>query len=65
MIGYNNLTPGTQSEWLDHVNSVITAFQSVKFVLVGEETNMPKLWRKNANVSCIDNRTFVTYCDVR
>lgn len=65
MIGYNNLTPGTQSEWMEHVNSVIAAFQSVKFILVGEKTNMPKTWQRNANVSCMDNRGFVTYCDVR
>tara|TARA_R110000796_G_scaffold142786_1_gene259331 strand:- start:175 stop:843 length:669 start_codon:yes stop_codon:yes gene_type:complete len=65
MIGYNNLTNGTTSEWMSHVNTVIGVFQSVKFTLVGEETSMPIAWRKNANVDCIDYRSFVTYCDVR
>ena len=65
MIGYNNLTKGATSEWMSHVNTVISVFPSVKFTLVGEETIMPTAWRKNANVDCIDYRTFVTYCDVR
>ena len=65
MIGYNNLTNGTISEWMSHVNTVISVFPSVKFTLVGEETIMPVEWRKNANVNCVDHRTFVTHCDVR
>jgi hypothetical protein len=40
-------------------------FPSVKFTLVGEETNMPREWRKNANVNVMDHRPFVSYCDVR
>ena len=65
MIGYNNETLGLTSEWMSHVNTVISVFPSVKFTLVGEETIMPIEWRKNANVNCIDHRTFVTCCDVR
>ena len=65
MIGYNNETLGLTSEWMSHVNTVISVFPSVKFTLVGEETIMPIEWRKNANVNCVDHRTFVTYCDVR
>jgi hypothetical protein len=65
MIGYNNETLGLTSEWMSHVNTVISVFPSVKFTLVGEETIMPVQWRKNANVDCIDHRTFVTHCDVR
>lgn len=64
MLGYNNLTPGVTSEWMSHVNSVIAAFPSVKFTLVGEETVMPREWRTNANVICVNYRDFVTYCDV-
>ena len=65
MIGYNNETLGLTSEWMSHVNTVISVFPSVKFTLVGEETIMPIEWRKNANVNCVDHRTFVTCCDVR
>lgn len=64
MLGYNKLTPGATSEWMSHVNSVIAAFPSVKFTLVGEETIMPREWRTNANVVCVNYREFVTYCDV-
>ena len=65
MIGYNNLTKGTTSEWMSHVNTVISVFPSVKFTLVGEKTIMPVEWRKNANVECMTHRGFVTHCDVR
>jgi len=65
MLGYNNLATGTVSEWKAHVNSVIGAFDTVKFVLVGEKTLMPVEWRKHPNVECVDFRTFVTQCDVR
>jgi len=63
-IGYTNETPGSTSEWIEHVNSVITAFSSTRFVLVGEESNIPRVWRERANVSCLSFRDFVTYCDV-
>jgi hypothetical protein len=63
-IGYTNETPGGTSEWMLHVNSVITAFSSTRFVFVGEESNIPRAWRENANVACLSVRDFVTYCDV-
>ena len=64
MIGYNNDTKWTDSNSLSHVNSVISAFPTVKFILIGEETNMPRDWRKNANVECMKCRSFITHCDV-
>jgi hypothetical protein len=64
MIGYNNDTKWTDSNSLSHVNSVISAFPTVKFILIGEETNMPRDWRKNANVECMKYRSFITHCDV-
>jgi len=63
-IGYNNDTIGSASEWIDHVNGVILAYPTVKFTFVGVESNIPRLWRTNANVSCLDNRAFVSYCDI-
>lgn len=64
MLGYNNDTAGTIDTWKDSVNKVMGVYPSVKFVLVGEETNMPVEWRKNANVSTIKNREFISYCDI-
>jgi|TARA_R110000868_G_scaffold51596_1_gene163235 hypothetical protein len=64
MIGYNNFTPGSVSEWMSHVNTVIGVFPSVTFTLVGIESVMPREWRKNANVKCLSQQDFIHYCDV-
>jgi hypothetical protein len=64
MLGYTNTTVGTTSTWIPNVNAVIAAFPAVKFILIGEESNMPRDWRKNANVECMPYRSFVSHCDV-
>jgi len=64
MLGYNNHTVGSTDAWKDSVGKVMGVYPSVKFVLVGEETNMPVEWRINANVSVIKYREFISYCDV-
>jgi hypothetical protein len=64
MIGYNNQTAGTTDTWATSVNRVIGVYPSVKFILIGEETNMPIDWRKNANVDVMKHRAFISYCDV-
>lgn len=63
-LGYSNDTVGTVSEWSAHVNGVLMAYPSVKFTFIGEESNVPKLWRMNANVACMDIRPFISHCDI-
>lgn len=63
-LGYSNDTVGTVSEWSAHVNGVLTAYPSTKFTFVGEESNVPKEWRMNANVACMDVRPFISHCDI-
>jgi hypothetical protein len=63
-LGYSNDTVGTQSEWSAHVNGVLMAYPAVKFTFIGEESNVPKAWRMNANVSCMDIRPFISHCDI-
>ena len=63
-LGYNNDTVGTQSEWLAHVNGVLLTYPSIRFTFIGEESNIPTLWRKNANVACLNYRSFLSYCDI-
>ena len=63
-LGYTNDTVGTVSEWLAHVNGVITAYPSTKFTFIGEESNIPKAWRMNANVACLNYRPFISHCDI-
>jgi len=63
-LGYSNDTVGTVSEWSSHVNGVLTAYPSTRFIFVGEESNVPKTWRMNANVACMDVRPFISHCDI-
>jgi len=64
MLGYNNETPSGNRKWKEEVNSVIEAYASTQFILVGVQSNMPDLWRRNVNVRCMDYRKFISYCDV-
>lgn len=65
LLGYNQETPGSKSRvWFEHVNYVFKAYQSVQFYLVGTASNMYPLWKKNRNVSTMDYRKFISYCDV-
>jgi hypothetical protein len=63
-LGYNNDTVGTVSEWSAHVNGVLMAYPSTRFIFIGEESNISKDWRKNANVACLNYRSFLSYCDI-
>ena len=63
-LGYNNDTVGTTREWSAHVNVVLMEYPSTKFIFIGEEVNISKDWRKNANVSCLNYRSFLSYCDI-
>ena len=63
-LGYTNDTVGTVSEWSAHVNGVLTAYPSTKFTFIGEESNIPKTWRMNANVACLNYRPFISHCDI-
>lgn len=63
-IGYNNDTVGSTSEWSAHVNGVLMAYPSVKFTFIGVESNVPKDWRMNPNVTCMDHRPFLSHCDI-
>jgi hypothetical protein len=63
-LGYSNDTVGTTSEWQDHINGVLMAYPATRFIFIGEESYMSKSWRMNANVSCLDYRSFISHCDI-
>lgn len=64
LLGYNNeIISGTRN-WKSDIDLIFKAYPSAKFYLVGVESNMPDIWRKNRNVACIPHRDFITYCDV-
>ena len=64
LLGYNNDTPFGNNSWIDQINAIFSAYNSTKFYLIGSESNMPDMWRNNSNVSCMDYRTWTSYCDV-
>ena len=64
LLGYNNDTPGNTRRWKEDVATVISAYNTHQFVLVGSVSNMPDNWRMLENVECWDHRRFVTYCDI-
>ena len=64
LLGYNNETPHGLYSWKEHINEVFEAYQDTKFILVGVDSNMPDLWKNNTNVSCMDYRSFIYYCDI-
>lgn len=64
LLGYNNeIISGTRN-WKTDIDLIFKAYPSAKFYLVGVESNMPDIWRKNRNVACMLHRDFITYCDV-
>lgn len=65
LIGYNkDLEETMGTNWVSDVNTVFATYTDTKFHLVGTEANMYDQWKNNRNVSCLNYRDFVTYCDV-
>jgi len=64
MIGYDKTTNAGQNNWIDQVTGIISAYAGTKFIMVGNEFNMPSEWLSCPNTRCFDFRDFVTYCDV-
>ena len=64
MLGYCLDTPSGTRTWISHIDSVMSAYSSTSFLLVGVENNMPESWRSHSNVRCMAIRDFVTYCDI-
>lgn len=64
MIGYSNSANLGNSAAADQIAEIMRAYSETSFILVGPAADMPAAWRSNRNVSCMDARTFVSYCDV-
>jgi len=63
MIGYSKDLDGGSKSWINDVHSVMSAYDTTQFILVGNGTQ-PDSWLQLPNVSQIDHRKFVTYCDI-
>ena len=64
MIGYTRELDGGQSDWIHQVTEIIRAYSGTKFIMVGNQYNMPDEWMSCANTGNLTQRDFVTYCDV-
>ena len=47
-----------------HVEKVIKTYQNTRFTFVNNEGQIPEIWKKCFNCSCINYPTFISYCDV-
>jgi len=64
LLGYHNETPIENPYWMNHVQTVIDAYPSVIFWLVGESSNMFDTWMNASNTKTMTYREFISYCDV-
>ena len=63
MLGYARDMPSNSSNWAQDVTTIFQTYDTTKFILVGR-SSMPDNWMTLANVSQIEFRKFITYCDV-
>jgi hypothetical protein len=64
LLGYNKETVCDYTQWQQHVTEIIKGYSGIQFYLVGEKSNFFPEWVNCANVSTMDHRHFITYCDV-
>jgi len=63
LLGYNSGFDAGDPNWMDDVNQVFQAYNGVRFYLVTRQ-NLPATWLKNDNVTVMDYRKFISYCDI-
>jgi hypothetical protein len=64
MLGYDKETPVDNPNWIRQVSSVMQAYDTTQFIIVGEPTNMPDEWFDTPNTRSMTYRDWVSYCDV-
>ena len=64
MLGYNCETVVEHPTWSNQCRTVMDAYPSVLFYMVGESTNMPDVWMEASNSKNLTYREFISYCDV-
>jgi len=63
MLGYHaGLAAGTRN-WIANVAEVLRTYAGTRFYVVGA-SDVPRVWLENENVSTMDYRRFVSYCDI-
>lgn len=64
LIGYSKETSTGYDNWINQITDIITAYAGTMFFIVGNEFNMPPEWLSCPNTKTLNNRDFITYCDV-
>lgn len=64
LIGYSNETTAGHDNWIKQITDIITAYAGTMFIMVGNKFNMPSEWLSCPNTKTMNNRDFITYCDV-
>ena len=63
LLGYNADSVVGDKSWITDVNQVFQTYDSTRFYLVTRQT-LPGVWLDNHNVTVMDYRKFITYCDI-
>lgn len=64
LIGYSDRAEIGQSNWTTQIKQTMDAYPGTKFYYVGLESEMPKNWQDNDNVSLMTYREFISYADI-
>jgi hypothetical protein len=64
LLGYNQYTDAGNLAWTAHVEQVIKAYATTKFVVVGARHHTVESWLEHPNVEQMTYREFISYCDV-
>jgi hypothetical protein len=64
LLGYNKDTSVEKNDWHTQITNIMQTYNTTKFYIVGEPTNMYDSWLECANADALTYREFITYCDV-
>jgi hypothetical protein len=64
LLGYHDDAELGHNDWANHMNQVMLAYPSTKFIHVSHKQRTPDLWKNNANFSQLTHREFILYCDL-
>jgi len=64
LLGANKHTPWLSTSTIANIGSIMAAYDTTQFIVVGVESQVPAEWRRCRNVTCQDYRSWISYCDV-
>lgn len=64
LLGYAQDMHGTRTTWAQDMASVLAAYSSHEFRFVGVASNLDPSWLSLPNVTTMEYRKFISYCDI-